>query len=56
MVKGEEEVLSFDPVNRAGKLICKQLNEDGVCMLLTQRWVIPVVLLPILENFVEAGR
>jgi hypothetical protein len=36
LVKGEE-VLSFDPADRGGKLIRKQLNEDGVCEFLMRR-------------------
>jgi hypothetical protein len=49
----KEEILSLDPTDGGGKLVGEEFDEDDVGELLTVLGVLPVILLPLLEDFVE---
>ena len=56
IVVSEQDVLSLDPSNWRGKLISEQLDEDDVRTLLPVFRRIPLILLPLAKNLVEARR
>lgn len=54
VVLDEEEILSLDPPDRGGELVGKKLNKDGIREGLALCTRTPFLLIPALEDLVEA--